>query len=454
MEKKKSSKALIIEPSDNQLRIKRLLQDLEREFDILLNENQNRKLKINNLFQLKSIIYCDAYDMLMIAYTFSSPRAVESLRERKWDTSQQRKRTTFNNHSRFRNIWRKKKSTLEVKANSERHKSRLQNQSSNKSNRFELQDTVNCLDTCVGLRGTAFGWCLGSDGIVESGAYRNGKCRSQRMHLEHRHRTMSIEVWGPWRLSEFHQISPVEGSAVDGIRWHHSSHMAGSSELGKCRCIVTSWSLFRGGAGWWLGRPTRRRRERKNWNAENAAAGIRQRTFFGGRRGRLDSVSKRLANSNHHSFVGSLGDLVGRRNQSIDSNTHGTWQWAHTLFGSSDTSSRCYQLARLNVPIVGLPFWDPRSECLSRTFRVGNVNDLHERRQNNFRLGWQVCKDLGAAKHASTAHDNPHRFAGQSTRRVTVGHHRNSPRQSLDQTLRFERAANSASPANLSNGTS
>lgn len=39
MEKKKASKSQTDAPSDNQLRIKRLLQDLEREFDILLNEN-------------------------------------------------------------------------------------------------------------------------------------------------------------------------------------------------------------------------------------------------------------------------------------------------------------------------------------------------------------------------------------------------------------------------------
>lgn len=43
MEKKKPSKASTDTPSDSQLRIKRLLQDLEREFDILLNENVQRK---------------------------------------------------------------------------------------------------------------------------------------------------------------------------------------------------------------------------------------------------------------------------------------------------------------------------------------------------------------------------------------------------------------------------
>lgn len=48
MEKKKSSKALTDLPSDNHVRIKRLLHDLEREFDILLNENVNRKLKVKN----------------------------------------------------------------------------------------------------------------------------------------------------------------------------------------------------------------------------------------------------------------------------------------------------------------------------------------------------------------------------------------------------------------------
>jgi hypothetical protein len=42
MEKKKGSKALGDLP-DNQIRIKRLLQDLEREFDFLLNENRERK---------------------------------------------------------------------------------------------------------------------------------------------------------------------------------------------------------------------------------------------------------------------------------------------------------------------------------------------------------------------------------------------------------------------------
>lgn len=44
MEKKKGSKALGDLP-DNQIRIKRLLQDLEREFDYLLNENRERKKK-------------------------------------------------------------------------------------------------------------------------------------------------------------------------------------------------------------------------------------------------------------------------------------------------------------------------------------------------------------------------------------------------------------------------
>lgn len=49
MEKKKTSKTITDLPSDNQIRIKRLLQDLEREFDILLNENAIRKRKkINN----------------------------------------------------------------------------------------------------------------------------------------------------------------------------------------------------------------------------------------------------------------------------------------------------------------------------------------------------------------------------------------------------------------------
>jgi hypothetical protein len=48
MEKKKGSKALSDQP-DNQIRIKRLLQDLEREFDFLLNENRERKsAKIDN----------------------------------------------------------------------------------------------------------------------------------------------------------------------------------------------------------------------------------------------------------------------------------------------------------------------------------------------------------------------------------------------------------------------
>jgi hypothetical protein len=43
MEKKKGSKGLTDPPGDNHARIKRLLQDLEREFDILLNENSMRK---------------------------------------------------------------------------------------------------------------------------------------------------------------------------------------------------------------------------------------------------------------------------------------------------------------------------------------------------------------------------------------------------------------------------
>lgn len=43
MEKKKSSKTLTDLPSDNQVRIRRLLQDLEREFDLLLSENATRK---------------------------------------------------------------------------------------------------------------------------------------------------------------------------------------------------------------------------------------------------------------------------------------------------------------------------------------------------------------------------------------------------------------------------
>lgn len=47
MEKKKGSKTLGDLP-DNQIRIKRLLQDLEREFDYLLNENRERKKKIDN----------------------------------------------------------------------------------------------------------------------------------------------------------------------------------------------------------------------------------------------------------------------------------------------------------------------------------------------------------------------------------------------------------------------
>lgn len=45
MEKKKGSKTISDLPSDNHLRIKRLLQDLEREFDILLNENVSRKFQ-------------------------------------------------------------------------------------------------------------------------------------------------------------------------------------------------------------------------------------------------------------------------------------------------------------------------------------------------------------------------------------------------------------------------
>lgn len=49
MEKKKGSKTLSDLP-DNQIRIKRLLQDLEREFDLLLNENRERKEKKNQYF--------------------------------------------------------------------------------------------------------------------------------------------------------------------------------------------------------------------------------------------------------------------------------------------------------------------------------------------------------------------------------------------------------------------
>lgn len=47
MEKKKGSKAPAAELPDNHVRIKRLLQDLEREFDLLLQENSSRK-KIDN----------------------------------------------------------------------------------------------------------------------------------------------------------------------------------------------------------------------------------------------------------------------------------------------------------------------------------------------------------------------------------------------------------------------
>jgi hypothetical protein len=43
MEKKKGSKGIVDLPGDNHVRIKRLLQDLEREFDLLLNENSMRK---------------------------------------------------------------------------------------------------------------------------------------------------------------------------------------------------------------------------------------------------------------------------------------------------------------------------------------------------------------------------------------------------------------------------
>lgn len=43
MEKKKSTKALTDLPSENHVRVKRLLLDLEREFELLLNENVMRK---------------------------------------------------------------------------------------------------------------------------------------------------------------------------------------------------------------------------------------------------------------------------------------------------------------------------------------------------------------------------------------------------------------------------
>lgn len=57
MEKKKSSK-VADPPSDNHLRIKHLLTSLEREFDILLNENVQRKLKIDFFFSRLLIIDC------------------------------------------------------------------------------------------------------------------------------------------------------------------------------------------------------------------------------------------------------------------------------------------------------------------------------------------------------------------------------------------------------------
>jgi hypothetical protein len=49
MEKKKGLKTLS-DTADNQIRIKRLLQDLEREFDFLLNENRERKKKKIDIF--------------------------------------------------------------------------------------------------------------------------------------------------------------------------------------------------------------------------------------------------------------------------------------------------------------------------------------------------------------------------------------------------------------------
>ena len=68
MEKKKS-KTLTDLQSDNQIRIKRLLQDLEKEFDFLLNENAIRKKN-------KSIIPLIA--MLNHNFLLNSSRAIES----------------------------------------------------------------------------------------------------------------------------------------------------------------------------------------------------------------------------------------------------------------------------------------------------------------------------------------------------------------------------------------
>lgn len=73
MEKKKGSKADI--PTDNQIRVKRLLQDLEREFDLLLNENSIRKKnkKINQYFSFhfQSINYLNC-DVMLALFTFQS----------------------------------------------------------------------------------------------------------------------------------------------------------------------------------------------------------------------------------------------------------------------------------------------------------------------------------------------------------------------------------------------
>lgn len=55
MDKKKASKSQTDTTSDNQLRIKRLLQDLEREFDILLNENVQCKFTKSIFFKLMQI---------------------------------------------------------------------------------------------------------------------------------------------------------------------------------------------------------------------------------------------------------------------------------------------------------------------------------------------------------------------------------------------------------------
>lgn len=118
MEKKKS-KTLTDLQSDNQIRIKKLLQDLEKEFDFLLNENAIRKKNksiISFIFINNSLIAMLKHNFLL----FSS-RAIESSHQRKWNTCCKRKRPSIAFDG-FRNLRRKK---TEIKVNSKWHKSRV-----------------------------------------------------------------------------------------------------------------------------------------------------------------------------------------------------------------------------------------------------------------------------------------------------------------------------------------